>query len=93
MVLFFSGYFLKVASVAYFSHVLHLSLQPDREVERKEGLQFARKHSLLFIGMHLWDKNFYVHVQFGIAKHECTIVFQADGLMCFKPKKYGFLLL
>ncbi|NXD98657.1 RB18B protein, partial [Chaetorhynchus papuensis] len=23
--------------------------KPDREVERKEGLQFARKHSLLFI--------------------------------------------
>nr|XP_009668762.1 PREDICTED: ras-related protein Rab-18-B-like [Struthio camelus australis] len=23
--------------------------QPDREVERREGLQFARKHSLLFI--------------------------------------------
>ncbi|XP_056368156.1 ras-related protein Rab-18-B-like isoform X3 [Oenanthe melanoleuca] len=25
--------------------------KPDREVERKEGLQLARKHSLLFIGM------------------------------------------
>lgn len=40
-----------MASVAYFSHVLHSSLQPDREVERREGLQFARKRSLLFIGM------------------------------------------
>ncbi|XP_063211025.1 ras-related protein Rab-18-B-like isoform X1 [Chroicocephalus ridibundus] len=45
----FSGDFLKAASVACFSHVLHSSLQPDREVERKEGLQFARKRSLLFI--------------------------------------------
>lgn len=51
-----------MASVAYFHHVLHLSLQPDREVERKEGLQLARKHSLLFIGTHLWDKNFYTQV-------------------------------
>ncbi|XP_021233325.1 ras-related protein Rab-18-B-like isoform X1 [Numida meleagris] len=40
---------LKLADIADFSPVLHSSLQPDREVERREGLQFAKKRSLLFI--------------------------------------------
>lgn len=29
---------------------LHIFLQEDREVDRNEGLKFARKHSMLFIG-------------------------------------------
>lgn len=60
---------LESGRVAYARHVL-LSLQPDRQVERREGLQLARKRSLLFIGMQVCAKNLYIHVYFGIAKCE-----------------------
>ncbi|XP_061873143.1 ras-related protein Rab-18-B isoform X3 [Colius striatus] len=39
----------KVKKMVVDGHAVQLSIWPDREVERGEGLQFARKHSLLFI--------------------------------------------
>ncbi|NWW10020.1 RB18B protein, partial [Oreocharis arfaki] len=63
--------------------------KPDREVERKEGLQFAGKHSLLFIGMHLWDKNFHQH-----AFEELVItILQAPGLWEKSTQQRGVQLM
>lgn len=36
---------------------LFFNIQDDREVDRNEGLKFARKHSMLFIGEFLCSSN------------------------------------
>ncbi|NXM46404.1 RB18B protein, partial [Gymnorhina tibicen] len=63
--------------------------KPDREVERKEGLQFARKHSLLFIETSAKTQEGVQH-----AFEELVIkILQTPGLWDKSTEKWGVQLM